>query len=247
MLAAGLAIALLAAESWANIRLPAIIGDNMVLQTGGRVCLWGWADPNEEIGVKVSWHTVDWTIQADNAGKWVFQMAAPEAGGPYEITFKGKNTITVKNILAGEVWVGSGQSNMQMTVKSSANAEQEIAGATDGQIRLFTVARKIAEKPQENCEGKWVLCSRGFLGRGVLLRPGAAPGAEAADRSDSHLLGWHPGGGVDQPRRVAGESQPGADPGAVPRGSGGLSAGGGQVQGKPREMGRRSQAGEGRG
>jgi len=164
LLVAGLAIALLAAVSAADIRLPAIIGDNMVLQAGDRTSLWGWADPNEEIRVTVSWRTVDWTIQADNAGTWVFQMTTPETGGPHEITFQGKNTITVKNILVGEVWVGSGQSNMAMTVRSSANAEQEIAGATDGQIRLFTVARKIAEKPQEDCEGKWVLCSPETIG-----------------------------------------------------------------------------------
>ncbi len=152
-------IALLGAISSADVRLPALISDNMVLQAEGRACLWGWADPNEEIKVRVSWRQVDWTIQADSGGKWIFQMTTPEVGGPYEITFKGKNTVAVKNILAGEVWVCSGQSNMEMALQRAANAKQEIAAANYPQIRLFTVERKVAEKPQEDCKGKWVMCS----------------------------------------------------------------------------------------
>ena len=157
-------VVLLCAVAPANIRLPAVISDNMVLQAEGRVSLWGWADPNEEINVAVSWRKVDWTIQADNAGKWSFQMTAPEVGGPYEITLKGKNTITVKNILAGEVWVCSGQSNMQMALQQAANAKEEIAAAKYPQIRLFTVTRKVAEKPQDDCTGQWVVCSPETVG-----------------------------------------------------------------------------------
>ena len=152
-------VVLFCAIAPADVRLPAVISDNMVLQAGSRVSLWGWADPNEEINVAVSWRKVDWTIQADNTGKWSFQMTAPEVGGPYEITLKGKNTIAVKNILAGEVWVCSGQSNMQMALQDAANAKEEIAAANCPQIRLFTVTRKVADKPQDDCTGKWVACS----------------------------------------------------------------------------------------
>jgi sialate O-acetylesterase len=155
----GSAIALFSAISSADVRLPAIIGDNMVLQSGSRVSLWGWADPNEEINVKASWDKMDWTIQADSAGKWIFQTASPDAGGPYEITFKGKNTVTVKNVLAGEVWLCSGQSNMEMAVRSANHAAEEAAGANYPQIRLFTVEKKVAEQPLDNCKGKWVECS----------------------------------------------------------------------------------------
>lgn len=157
-------IALLSAVSSAEVRLPAIFGDNMVLQAGTHVSLWGWADPNEEINVRVSWSKIDWTIPADNQGRWILQTASPEIGGPYEITFKGKNTITIKNILAGEVWVCSGQSNMEMAVRSSANAEQETAAADYPQIRLFTVEKKVAEKPLDDCKGKWVICSPQTVG-----------------------------------------------------------------------------------
>jgi sialate O-acetylesterase len=156
--------ALVPAVSRADIRLPAIVGDNMVLQGGDRVSLWGWADPNEEIGVHVSWHDMGWTVQADKDGKWMTRMTAPKVGGPYEIALKGKNALTIKNILVGEVWVCSGQSNMQMSVDSAANAEQEIAAARYPKVRLFSVERRVAETPQADCKGKWVECSPETVG-----------------------------------------------------------------------------------
>ncbi len=157
-------IAGFAPTTGADIRLPSIIGDNMVLQSGEVMRIWGWADPNERITVSVSWRNTGWTIPAGSNGKWTFRMSAPDAGGPYEMTLKGKNTVTVKNILVGEVWVGSGQSNMEMAVRSAANAEQEMAAATYPKIRLFSVERKVAETPQDNCVGKWVECNPQTVG-----------------------------------------------------------------------------------
>jgi len=145
--------------TFADIKLPAIIGDNMVLQQGGKVAIWGWADPDEEVMVGVSWHSMKWAITADKDGKWSFQINAPEVGGPYEMILTGKNSITIKNILVGEVWVASGQSNMQWAVNQSANPEEEIAAANYPKIRLFYVTRKVAETPQSDCEGSWVECS----------------------------------------------------------------------------------------
>jgi sialate O-acetylesterase len=149
----------LSTPAYADIRLPAVIGDNMVLQGGDTVPFWGWADPNEEIEIRLSWSAVRPQIQADEDGKWMFRMAAPDFGGPYQMTFRGKNAITVKNILVGEVWVCSGQSNMAMQVRSAANAEQEIAAADYPKIRLFTVNRTVADTPQPDCQGSWVECS----------------------------------------------------------------------------------------
>jgi sialate O-acetylesterase len=154
----------LATTACADVRLPSIIGDNMVLQADEVVRIWGWADPNEEIATSFSWQEKGWTVPADDKGKWVFKMSAPAAGGPYEMTLKGKNTVTIKNILVGEVWVCSGQSNMQWPVRQSANAEQEIAAASYPKIRLFTVERKVATTPQDNCTGKWVECSPETVG-----------------------------------------------------------------------------------
>ncbi len=156
-------LCLLGLVSWgpaeADVRLPAIISDNMVLQGGDTVNLWGWADPNEEIEIRMSWSNAVPQIQADDDGAWTFRMAAPPFGGPYEVTFKAANTITVKNILVGEVWVCSGQSNMQWTVQNSADAEQEIAAARYPKIRLFSVDRQVADTPQNDCKGQWVECS----------------------------------------------------------------------------------------
>lgn len=148
----------------ADVRLPAVISDNVVLQRGAKVPIWGWAEPGEQVTVGVSWHTMQWSVRADEQGKWRFEMTPPEAGGPYEMTIRGKNTVTISNILVGEVWVGSGQSNMQWTVRHSANAEQEIAAANYPNIRLFTVERKVADQPQSDCVGNWESCSPETVG-----------------------------------------------------------------------------------
>jgi len=148
-----------ACVSFADVRLPAIIGDNMVLQRDKKASVWGWAEPGEEVMVSVNWRSMKWAVTADKNGKWKFEMKSPKAGGPYEMTISGKNTITIKNILVGEVWVCSGQSNMAMSVGSSANAEWKIAAANYPKIRLFTVGRNVAEQPQSDCEGSWTLCS----------------------------------------------------------------------------------------
>ena len=147
-----------------DIKLPAIIGDNMVLQRGKVVPIWGWAEPGEEVMVSVSWHSMQWGVKAGADGKWMFRMKCPEAGGPYEMTLKGKNTITLKNIMAGEVWVCSGQSNMEWPTAAAANGTQEVAAADYPNIRLFTVKKKIADAPEADCVGSWSQCSPQTVG-----------------------------------------------------------------------------------
>ncbi len=158
-----LLVCVLSLVSWipaqADIRLPSVLSDNMVLQGGHSITLWGWADPNEEIEIRLSWSEAVPQFQAEEDGTWTFRMAAPDFGGPYEVTFKGKNTLTVRNILVGEVWVCSGQSNMQWTVQNSADAEQEVAAARYPKIRLFSVKHEVADTPKADCEGRWVECS----------------------------------------------------------------------------------------
>jgi sialate O-acetylesterase len=148
-----------ASPALANVKLPAIIGDNMVLQQGRKLPIWGWADPGEEVMVSVSWNTMSWAVTADANGKWMFKMNPPKAGGPYEMTISGKNVIQLKNIMVGEVWICSGQSNMEFAVRGANNAEQEIADANYPNVRLFTVKRTVAEKPQSDCSGSWTPCS----------------------------------------------------------------------------------------
>ncbi|MHC4912243.1 MAG: sialate O-acetylesterase, partial [Planctomycetota bacterium] len=142
-----------------NVRLPAVVGDNMVLQRGMEVPIWGWADASERVKVSGSWGSEIWEGTADRDGKWMVKIEVPAAGGPYEMTVSGNNTVTVKNILVGEVWVCSGQSNMQMGVGVVNNARQEIANANYPQIRLFDVPLKSAGEPAEDVEAKWQVCS----------------------------------------------------------------------------------------
>ncbi len=155
----GILLLVSAGAAWADVKLPAVISDNMVLQRDKKVSIWGWANPGEEVMASVSWQSMRWAVTTDKDGRWMFKMNSPKTGGPYEMTISGKNSITIKNILVGEVWVCSGQSNMQWSVQASTNAKQEIAAADYPNIRLFTVARKVAEQPQSDCVGSWTLCS----------------------------------------------------------------------------------------
>src|SRR6476661_4108244 len=98
----------------ANITLPAVISSNMVLQQKSSVKLWGWGSPEEKVYITDSWSgKTDSTVVTENA-KWQLAVNTPAAGGPYTITIKGNNTIVLENVLIGEVWICSGQSNMEM-------------------------------------------------------------------------------------------------------------------------------------
>ncbi len=148
---------LLLHSSWlfANIRLPAIISSNMVIQQNTQVPIWGWADAGEKICIETSWLQEEVAVTANAEGEWLIKLSSPEAGGPYKIKLTGNNSIVLNNILSGEVWFASGQSNMAMAVEKCSNAETEIATATYPKIRLFHVTRTWAASPQQDCNGYW--------------------------------------------------------------------------------------------
>ncbi|MEN6402163.1 MAG: sialate O-acetylesterase, partial [Armatimonadia bacterium] len=152
-----LLVLVLVTAAHADVKLPALVGDNMVLQQQKALKIWGTADPAEKVTVAFNGQTVEAT--ADAQGAWLATLKPIAAGGPFEMTITGKNTITLKNILIGEVWVCSGQSNMQMTVQSSARAPEEIAAANYPQIRLFRVPNKTAVEPQTDVVSQWQECS----------------------------------------------------------------------------------------
>ena len=141
----------------ADVKMPAAFSDNMVLQRGIDVPVWGWADADEKIAVVFNGQTKNAT--ADANGKWSLKLDAMRAGGPFEMVVEGSNRIAFKNVMLGDVWVCSGQSNMQWTVANSDNPEEEIKNANYPNIRLLTVPRKSTAMPQENFEGQWVACS----------------------------------------------------------------------------------------
>ena len=150
-------LAAMAIAARADVRLPAVIGDHMVLQQGMKIPIWGWAEPGEKVTVKVGGRSGGAT--AGNDGCWRVNLEPLKAGGPLKMTVAGKNTLTIDDILVGEVWVASGQSNMEMNVGSSANAAQEIAAAEYPKIRLFTAAKVTAFTPQTDVKGAWSLCT----------------------------------------------------------------------------------------
>lgn len=136
----------------------------MVLQQNTKATLWGWSDPSERFIIISSWKTDVDSVTAFNTGKWKAKISTPSAGGPYTITIKGRrNTIVLENILIGEVWVCSGQSNMEMS--NTQQTRDEGAASNNNNIRFFTVTKKTSEYPQEHCDGEWVSCSEETLRR----------------------------------------------------------------------------------
>ncbi|MFN8002053.1 MAG: sialate O-acetylesterase [Acidobacteriota bacterium] len=148
-------LAFVAVVARADVKLPAVISDGMVLQQNMDVPFWGWADDGEVVTVEMQGQKVSATAKD---GKWLLRLKPLKAGGPYALTIRGKNTIEMKNVLVGEVWVCSGQSNMEWRLRQTDNADTEIANAKYPQIRLFTVARAEVEAPAKDVKGAWKEC-----------------------------------------------------------------------------------------
>jgi sialate O-acetylesterase len=140
----------------AAVRFASIFGDRMVLQRHVDVPVWGTGLPGETITVSFAGQHV--SARADDAGKWMVHLTPVKEGGPYELTAAGSDTVRLVDILVGEVWLCSGQSNMELAVGKTANAEKEIASAQYPAIRLFTVKRTVADSPQTSCTGAWLVC-----------------------------------------------------------------------------------------
>jgi sialate O-acetylesterase len=96
----------------ADVKLPAVIADNMVIQQKTAVSIWGWAEPGERVTIKGSWQGLEKSIVTDEKGHWLVKLKSPKAGGPYSISIQGRNKIVLKNVLCGEVWFVSGHSKM---------------------------------------------------------------------------------------------------------------------------------------
>ena len=144
----------------ANIRLPNIIGSHMVLQQKSTVKLWGWAAPGEKISIKTSWDNFSYQTQATNDAKWITEIKTPEAGGSYSITLQGNNTIQLEDVLIGEVWVCGGQSNMEWSgTQKLPQSLEEAPNARNNKIRFFYVSKSTSAFPQDDLDGKWVVCS----------------------------------------------------------------------------------------
>ncbi|WP_281231502.1 sialate O-acetylesterase [Flavobacterium gelatinilyticum] len=147
----------------ANVRMPLIFSDGMVLQRNKPIPIWGFADANENVEIRFNKQIKK--IQADKNGKWTVNLNAEKAGGPFELIVIGKNKITIKNVLVGEVWICSGQSNMEFQVYKTMNAEKEINDSNYPMIRHFGVAQDLSGTPKDDLkEGKWEVSSKETVG-----------------------------------------------------------------------------------
>jgi sialate O-acetylesterase len=162
------AVACLSVQARADVKPFTLFSDGMVLQGGVKCPVWGTAEPGEEVSASINTGEANAVaapaVKADKDGKWMLQFSPIQPGGPYTVTIHGNNTVTIKDVLVGEVWVASGQSNMEMHLASCANAKEEIAKSKNPKMHLFTVPRKIAAEPTTELVGKWVECGPETVG-----------------------------------------------------------------------------------
>lgn len=148
----------------ANIRLPNVINNNMILQQQSKVKLWGWAGPAEKVYITTSWNNKLDSVVTTRDANWMLTVQTPAAGGPYTITLKGENTIVLNNVLIGEVWVCSGQSNMEMNYNWGVlDIKAALPTCANSNIRFFYIPKSTSKYPQDNCGGEWVNCDSNTL------------------------------------------------------------------------------------
>jgi len=155
----------LAEQASADVKPASLFQDNMVLQQGMKVPVWGTASAGEKVTVTFDGQSVSATAGKD--GKWkaeLGEMKAVKDATPKDLTIAGSNTVTIKNVLVGEVWICAGQSNMEFTLVGANNASDEIAKANYPQIRMFTVTKNPQPAPADSCIGKWAVCSSDTAG-----------------------------------------------------------------------------------
>ncbi len=145
----------------AQIILPAVFGDHMVFQQNADAPIWGWAAPGEPVTVTPGWGAPAAAAVADERGRWRTTLRTPAAGGPFGFNVSGpkSGTVAVRDVLAGEVWLCSGQSNMEWPLRSAADGDREVAAAEHAAIRLFAVENAHAAAPRADCRGAWAACT----------------------------------------------------------------------------------------
>jgi sialate O-acetylesterase len=166
-----LALACLAGQpARADVKPHALFSDGMVLQhqpdASQLVPIWGTADPGEKVGVVLDYgaKSTGTSTVAGQDGKWKATLPTAQAGGPYTLTLTGKNTVTIKDVYVGEVWVCSGQSNMEWPLGASAGGKEAIANSKNPRIRLFHVPHKVSAEPVQEVNAKWKECGPGTVG-----------------------------------------------------------------------------------
>ena len=183
----------------AEVKLSHLFSNNMVLQRDREIVVWGWANPKEKVFVQFKGQTVK--AVASQSGDWKVVLKASAFGGPFVLNVKGeKNQIELENVMVGDVWLCSGQSNMEWPVESTANASQEIGAAKHPGIRLFTVEKGMDNVERKDVEGSWTVCSSEsipsfsavgyFFGRAIHLNTGIPIGLVDASWGGTVVETW---------------------------------------------------------
>lgn len=141
-------------SGWTEVTIPPLFSDHMVLQRSAKVPVWGWADPGETVHVKIAGQMSEAITDSD--GKWRVDLNLKTVGrGPHELSVRGKNSLLVKDVLIGQVWLCSGQSNMGFLIKGGIGDEKEIAASTNENLREFRVDKRPSVKPEDHVDGEW--------------------------------------------------------------------------------------------
>ncbi len=191
--------------SHADVRLPHVFGNHMVLQQEKPLTIWGWATPGETVTVKLD--QVTQTANANAKGEWKVVLPAMKAAGPYTLVASGSSTVTLDDVMIGEVWLCSGQSNMQLDIASANNGKAEVAQANHPSLRLLVVERRWTPEPQRDLSGTWKVSSPEtlsaggfsaaayFFGRELNDKLGVAVGLIEADWGGTRIEPWTPPAG----------------------------------------------------
>jgi len=197
---------LMCSTAFADVRLPHLIGNHMVLQRDMPIRIWGWAEPDEKVAVALNRQQATGTTNKD--GKWEVTLPAMSAGGPYELLITGKNQIKIDDVLLGEVWICSGQSNMNWVMSHrTTNFDQEIAAADHPQIRLFTVPEPKNAEARDDFQSEWYVCSSKtvgyfsavayYFGRELNKELKVPVGLVVSAVPGTRIEPWTPGAGVE--------------------------------------------------
>ncbi len=198
------ACALGAPPSQANVTLPAVLSDNMVLQRSMPIHIWGHADVGEKVTVTLAGDQASSVAGPD--GQWQATLKPHAAGGPYSLTVTGKNTVTLSNILIGDLWLCGGQSNMEFTLRRAATATAAVAASADPQLRFFKVRTAKPNSPADDVRGSWVVSGPDtagamsavgyFFGRDLRKAEGVPIGLISSNVGGTPAQSWTRGGAL---------------------------------------------------
>ncbi len=202
-----------------SLRLPSVLSDHMILQQDTEVNFWGWANPQTTIYITTGWSKDTITVKASEKAKWETIINTPSSGGPFEIRVTSKDeTIIIKDVMIGELWICSGQSNMEYSANHGVlDAKEALASCENNEIRLFYVEKATADFPQDNLSGSWKVCNAEsisrfsavgyFFGQKLNEQLGIPVGLINSNWGGTPIETWTPENGINDLNKVREESQ----------------------------------------